>query len=75
MGIGLCNVKGGLTSMGGSGGKSLLDCREWLHGKSSCEDDKVDDSRLVVVRMTQFFISLWWFGVVLELVIANKSEE
>ncbi|GKC91150.1 hypothetical protein Tco_1151799 [Tanacetum coccineum] len=48
MGIGLCNVKGGSTSMGCSGGKSLLDCREWLHGESSCEDDYVDDLRLVV---------------------------
>ncbi|GJS30582.1 hypothetical protein Tco_0491202 [Tanacetum coccineum] len=31
---------------------------EWLHGESSYEDDKVDDSRLIV-RMSRFFISLW----------------
>ncbi|GJQ96556.1 hypothetical protein Tco_0007695 [Tanacetum coccineum] len=32
---------------------------EWLPGDTSCEDDKVDDSRLIVVRMSRFFISLW----------------
>ncbi|GJX35599.1 hypothetical protein Tco_0247156 [Tanacetum coccineum] len=39
MGIGLCIVKAGSTSMGYSGGKSLLDCWKWLHGESSYEDD------------------------------------
>ncbi|GKE43046.1 hypothetical protein Tco_1470330 [Tanacetum coccineum] len=54
-----------LMSVGNSGYEdethfiTKFTCGEWLHGESSYEDDKVDDSRLIVVRMSQFFISLW----------------
>ena len=48
----------------------------WFRIRHVCEfREMVDDSRLVVQRMTRFFILHWWFEDVLKLFVIDKSDE